>query len=61
MALTHEQAPLVEALEAYLGESWSSFGVPGHKGGESRLAHRMDHDCSIINLLHGVSRRDDRG
>src|SRR4051812_16154800 len=34
MALTHDQAPIVEALAAYLGESFSSFGVPGHKGGK---------------------------
>src|SRR5438309_9573543 len=34
MASTHDQAPIVEALAAYLGESYSSFGVPGHKGGK---------------------------
>jgi arginine decarboxylase len=34
MASTHDQAPIVEALAAYLGESFSSFGVPGHKGGK---------------------------
>ena len=34
MALKQDQAPIVEALESYLGESYSSFGVPGHKGGK---------------------------
>src|SRR3954465_13619214 len=34
MALKHERAPIVEALAAYLGQSASSFGVPGHKGGK---------------------------
>lgn len=33
MALTHDQAPIVEAPAAYLGESATSSGVPGHKGG----------------------------
>src|SRR3954464_15964218 len=34
MASNQEQAPIVEALAAYLGQSTSSFGVPGHKGGK---------------------------
>jgi arginine/lysine/ornithine decarboxylase len=38
MALTHDQAPIVEALASYLGESFSSFGVPGHKGGKGAPA-----------------------
>src|SRR3954464_14314842 len=33
MASNQEQAPIVEALAAYLGQSTSSFVVPGHKGG----------------------------
>src|SRR3954452_9727378 len=34
MTLKQEQAPIVEALADYVRESFSSFGVPGHKGGK---------------------------
>src|SRR4051794_8305226 len=34
MALKQDQAPIVEGLAEYLRESYSSFGVPGHKGGK---------------------------
>src|SRR5437764_7967971 len=34
MASKQDQAPIVEALTTYLGQSATSFGVPGHKGGK---------------------------
>src|SRR3954463_16442939 len=38
MASKQDEAPIVEALATYLGESPSSFGVPGHKGGKGAPA-----------------------
>ncbi|MFL5328720.1 MAG: aminotransferase class I/II-fold pyridoxal phosphate-dependent enzyme [Gemmataceae bacterium] len=34
MNLTQKHAPIVEALSTYLGESATSFGVPGHRSGK---------------------------